>query len=97
MTVLPSFIEGYPVDLRQNVRSCWWLSDLKCGAAHEILWTDTAQRLAEFGKHAKNRLSVLGVGADKEIEIFRGAGFGVHAERISADDQILNSVSVECA
>lgn len=53
---------------------------------HEVLRRQTFEGSAELSKRGENRVAILRVGANQNIEIFRRARLCVKGDRIAAND-----------
>ena len=74
-----------------------WLTNLKGRPIHKIGGSQPFERRSVVGQSSKYCLAVLPVRANEQIQIFCCSGFRVRAESITADHQIFNGLSVECA
>jgi hypothetical protein len=93
--VLPRLVADHAIDALKNIDSFPGLSHLEGRAVGKVRRRHTRNRRAESRQSSKDGLSVLRVRPEKEIEIFGCSRFRVHAERMTADNQVLDGVRVK--
>lgn len=96
-TIRPCLIEADAIGFFQDVNPVWRLADLEGRPIRKIRRSYFCKRCAERSKRFEHGRSILWAGLDEQIKVFRGARLGLDAESMSADDEILNCVCVECA
>ena len=91
--------QSFAANLLQDVDPCRRSTDLKDGVwiVPEIGRSQAGEGCAKGGKSTKDGFTILDFGADKKIEILGCAWLRINANRVSADDQVFNSVFVERA
>jgi len=94
-SVLPRLVEGHAIDPLKNIDSFRGQSHLEGRSVDKIRRRHTGNRRAELRQSSKDGLSVLRVRPDKKIEIFGCSRFRVHAERMTADNQVFDGVRVK--
>lgn len=92
----PCLIEVDSVDMLQDIDARWRLANLKDGMwVVSDLWNQPCNRCSVSCQRAVYSLAIFDLRADEKIEILRGPGLRVGADRVPSDDQVLNSVIVE--
>ena len=93
----PSFVETDTVDFLHDVYPCGRSADLEDGAFRQICRSQAAEGCSVTDECAKDRLDVVFIGADEEVQAFGRARFGMNAEGVGADDEVFNLVDAERA
>jgi hypothetical protein len=93
---VPRDVEIYSVDPWHNIyREGFTSESEELKRVRQIVCAYTFYRRAESRQSRVNRLGVIPVGSYEQIDVFGCARLGVKRNRISANDQVLNAVSVE--
>lgn len=92
----PGFIEDHTRDAHQDVHPHRWYTHLvKVAFLGKVGLSQVRQRRAEFPQGAIDGSGIRRVGANPEIQVFGVSWFGVLNQRIAADDQVFNLLSLE--
>ena len=73
------------------------LGGMKRGAVGEVIFSHAGNGRAELCQSPKDRLRVLRIGLDEEIEVFGCARLNMHAIGMTAYDEVRGRISVEQA
>src|ERR1700733_397905 len=94
--VLPGLIERHSVDLLNDVDSVRFVPDLNCALPISKIFRAVAcEGCPKAGKRIPYCFAVPEVGANEQIQILRGTRFDVDTERVTANNEVLNTVLVE--
>jgi hypothetical protein len=93
----PCLLEGYSINLLQDVNAKWRLTNLKdgFGIVAEVMGCDPGQGRSVSGQSAIDDLAVGLLWTYKDVQVRRRPRFSVNSNRITADKKIFNPVFVE--
>jgi hypothetical protein len=83
-------------DRREYLDHDWRMTHAKESlAVKKVLGGQFFKRRTESSQRRINRIGVLGIRPDKEVEVFGRPGLRVKGHRVAAHDQVFNFVGVE--